>query len=77
ICSALRAAGVGADRAYEGKSMKSQMKAADRSGARIAIIIGDDERTTNTAIIRTMDDGSQQSAQRDNLVARVRQALGR
>ncbi|MFM7083336.1 MAG: His/Gly/Thr/Pro-type tRNA ligase C-terminal domain-containing protein, partial [Actinomycetota bacterium] len=77
ICSALRAAGVGADRAYEGKSMKSQMKAADRSGARIAIIIGDDERTTNTAIIRTMDDGSQQSAQRDNLVASVRQALGR
>jgi len=77
ICSALRAAGIGADRAYEARSMKSQMKAADRSGARVAIIVGDDERTANTAIIRTMDDGTQQSAQRDNLVASVRQALGR
>jgi histidyl-tRNA synthetase len=77
ICSSLRAAGVGSDRAYDGKSMKAQMKAADRSGARLAIIIGDEERTTNTAIIRTMDAGTQQSVQRDDLVASVRQALGR
>jgi histidyl-tRNA synthetase len=77
VCAALRSAGIGADRAYEGRRMKAQMKAADRSGARLAVIIGDDELTSNTAIIRTMEGGSQQSVQRDDLVASVRQALGR
>ena len=77
LCAALRSAGIGADRAYEGRRMKAQMKAADRSGARLAVIIGDDELTSNTAIIRTMEGGSQQSVQRDDLVASVRQALGR
>jgi len=76
ICTELRAAGIGADRAYDAKSMKSQMKAADRSGARLALIIGDEERTTNAVIIRTMDEGSQQAVQRDELVANVRRALG-
>jgi histidyl-tRNA synthetase len=77
VCAALRSAGIGADRAYEGRRMKAQMKAADRSGARLAVIIGDDELTSNTAIIRTMEGGSQQSVQRDDLVASVRQALDR
>ena len=77
ICASLRAVGIGADRAYEGRRMKAQMKAADRSGAKLAVIIGDDELAANTAIIRTMEGGSQQSVQRDGLVAGVRQALGR
>ena len=75
ICADLRAAGVGADRAYEGRRMKAQMKAADRSGARLAVIIGDDEIAANTAVIRTMEGGSQQTVPRDELVASVRRAL--
>ena len=39
----LRQAGLSADRAFDGRSMKSQIKAADRSGARIALIVGDQE----------------------------------
>ncbi len=77
ICGLLRAAGIGSDRAYEQRSMKAQMKSADRSGAPLCIIIGDDERAANTAILRTMEGGSQQTVQRDDLVTRVRQALGR
>jgi histidyl-tRNA synthetase len=77
ICGQLRAAGIGADRAYEQRSMKAQMKSADRSGAPLCIIIGDDERTGNTAILRTMEGGSQQTVQRDDLVMQVRRALGR
>ena len=75
ICAALRAAGVGADRAYEARRMKAQMKSADRSGARLAVIIGDDELAANTAVIRTMEGGSQQTVPRDELVASVRRAL--
>ena len=42
--------GCAADRAFDGRSMKSQMKAADRSGAAVAVIIGDDELAAGTAI---------------------------
>ena len=38
----LRAAGLSADRRFGGGSMKAQMKAADRSGARFAVLVGDD-----------------------------------
>ena len=34
VCATLRNAGIGADRSYGGRSMKAQMKVADRSGAR-------------------------------------------
>jgi histidyl-tRNA synthetase len=77
ICAELRAAGFGADRAYDEKSMKSQMKSADRSGAKVAIIVGEDERTAGAAILRTMEDGLQQTVQRGDLVATVRRMLGR
>ena len=77
ICTQLRAAGIGSDRAYEQRSMKAQMKSADRSGAPLCIIIGEDELTANTAILRTMEGGSQQTVQRDDLVVQVRRMLGR
>ena len=36
----LRAAGFATDRAYDNRSMKSQMKVADKSGARLALLVG-------------------------------------
>ena len=77
LCAQLRSNGIGADRAYEDRSMKSQMKAADRSGARLALIVGQDEVVARTVMFRTMESGSQQSVPRDEIVARVRAALGR
>ena len=50
----LRAAGLRADRAYENRSMKSQMKVADRSGAAVAVIIGSNELEAGTAVIRPL-----------------------
>ena len=38
--SSCAAAGLAADRAVDGRSTKAQMKAADRSGARLALIVG-------------------------------------
>lgn len=54
ITDELRGAGISADRAYEGRSMKSQMKAADRSGAQVAVIIGSDELAAGTAVVRPL-----------------------
>ncbi len=76
ICAELRARGVRVDRAWDGRSMKAQMKSADRSGARIVVIIGADEATANTAILRTMDDGSQRPVARQAVCDEVRAALG-
>lgn len=55
----LRAAGMSADRGYDNRSMKAQMKLANRSGARFAVILGEDEIASDTAVVkplRTNDD---------------------
>ncbi len=54
----LRAAGISADRAYGGRSMKAQMKAANRSEAAIAVIVGEDEISAGTVSVRTMRSAS-------------------
>ncbi len=54
ICESLRGVGLGADRAYGGRSMKAQMKLADRSGATYAVIIGDDEIASGEATLRDL-----------------------
>ena len=43
-----------ADRAFDDRSMKAQMKLANRSGAAVAVIIGERERTDATVIVRPM-----------------------
>ncbi|MEJ5254661.1 MAG: histidine--tRNA ligase [Acidimicrobiales bacterium] len=50
----LRRAGISADRAFDQRSMKSQMKLADRSGARWAVIIGEDEVASGSVTLRDL-----------------------
>ncbi len=54
ITTALRSLGIGADRAFENRSMKSQMKGADRSGATFAVIIGSNELEAGTVVVRPL-----------------------
>ena len=67
LTDALRSAGVAADRAFENRSMKAQMKAADRSGARLAVIVGSDERDAGEVTVRDLrgDTGQARVARRD------------
>ncbi|MET0726666.1 MAG: histidine--tRNA ligase [Acidimicrobiales bacterium] len=67
----LRTAGLSTDRAFDGRSMKSQMKSAAKSGARVAVIIGEDERAAGTATVRDLAAGEQTSVPVDGLVAAV------
>jgi len=71
----LRLAGLRTDRAFEGRSMKSQMKAAGRSGARVAVIVGDDEVAGDTATVRDLAHGEQDVVPRDQVVARARKIV--
>ena len=65
-----------ADRAFDGRSMKSQMKSADRSGARVAVIIGSDEAAAGTCTVRNLADSEQSVVARSGLVARIGAILG-
>jgi histidyl-tRNA synthetase len=47
-------AGIRAERAYENRSMKAQMKVADRSGAAIALIVGADEAAAGIVTVRPL-----------------------
>jgi len=72
----LRRAGHSVDRGYGGRSMKAQMKAADRSGAVIALIVGDDERSSDTVTVRFLrGDIPQETWPRGEVVARIPNAL--
>ncbi len=71
----LRAAGVACDRAFDNRSMKAQFRAADRSGARVALVVGDQERADGTVTVRDLAGGDQQVVDRADVVAHVRKRL--
>ncbi len=76
VCNTLRAAGIGADRSYGGRSMKAQMKVADRSGAPFAAIIGEDEVASGEVTLRDLrGESGQERIPLDALVAAVHQRL--
>jgi histidyl-tRNA synthetase len=77
ICTELRSAGVRVDRAYENRSMKSQMKAADRSGAAYAVIVGSNELEAGTVVVRPLRaaESSQASIPRTDLIDHLKKAL--
>jgi histidyl-tRNA synthetase len=76
----LRRAGLVALRAYDGRSPKSQMKQADKSGARFAVIIGDEELANGVVTVRPLRregdrEGEQETVKRQELVTRLREGL--
>ncbi len=44
---------------YDGKSLKSQMRRADKLGARFSLVIGENEVTSGKAAVKRMEDGTQ------------------
>ncbi len=76
LTAELRRQSIRADRAFDGRSPKSQFKAADRSGARVALVIGPDEAAAGTVGIRPLrSGGDQQTVPRAGMSAAVRDAL--
>ena len=71
----LRAAGLRVDRAFDGRSMKSQMKAAGRSGARVALIVGEQEVADGTVTVRDLVDAEQVPVARAELIAHVKKVV--
>jgi histidyl-tRNA synthetase len=77
VTAELRRAGLRADRAFDGRSMKSQIKSADRSGALVALVIGPQELETGEVGLRPLrlDDVEQRRVARAGIVAELRAFL--
>ena len=76
VTSELRRAGMRCDRAFDGRSMKAQLRAADRSGATAAVIIGEEELAAGTAVVKILRGGQgQEAVARSELARAVRAVL--
>jgi histidyl-tRNA synthetase len=58
LLSQLRDAGIKCDMAYGDRGLKGAMKAADKSGATYALVIGDDEIASGTCELKIMSSGN-------------------
>lgn len=67
----LRGAGISVLQDYEGRSMKSQLKSADKSGSRWAVIVGEDELAAGTVTLRDLKGSSQEQIALDALLGRI------
>ncbi|WP_305094885.1 histidine--tRNA ligase [Prescottella sp. R16] len=71
IAHALRAAGIRVDMVYGDRGVKGSMKAADRSGARFALVLGDQDLEAGTIGVKNLADGEQVSVPLADVVART------
>ena len=67
LATSLRSRGLRADRTFGGGSMKSQMKRADRSGARYVLVLGEDEINKGIVSLRDMTESKQEEISRNDI----------
>jgi len=68
----LAASGVRADTDYEGRSLKSQFRRADRSGAKVVLVLGEEERRRGAVGYRDMAKGIQEEIPAEEAMRRLR-----
>jgi len=75
LCAELRAAGLSVDRGFDGRSMKAQLKAADRSGAKVACIVGEEDLASGLVTVRVLrgEAHGQEKVARGAVAARVQE----
>ncbi|MFJ7134952.1 histidine--tRNA ligase [Streptomyces fungicidicus] len=72
----LRKNGVAADFAYGGKGLKAAMKAANRSGARYALVLGERDLAEGVVQLKDMESGEQTAVGVNEIVAELESRLG-
>jgi len=66
--------GIRAEADYDGRSLKSQFRRADRSGAKVVVVLGEEEARRGTVVYRDMAQGTQEEIPMDEATRRL---LGR
>lgn len=67
----LRLRGISAERDYQGRKMKAQMKSADRLQVRFTAILGDDELARGEIALKNMETGEQKFVKLDQLADEI------
>ncbi|OPZ88801.1 MAG: Histidine--tRNA ligase [Firmicutes bacterium ADurb.Bin419] len=68
----IREAGFSAETDLMGKSVKAQMKYADKLGAVYSVVIGDNEVESNKAVLKNMQTGETKDISMDTLIERLK-----
>ena len=71
VLAEFRRAGLRADMAYGDRGMKGAFKAADRSGAAVTLVVGENELASGTVVVKTMSTGEQTPVPLDSVVPHV------
>ena len=74
LAARLRQEGISAASTVGGKSLKAQLRQANSTGVRYAIIIGEDEIKSGTATVRDMTDSSQKTVPSGDLPAILKES---
>ncbi|MBO0854773.1 MAG: histidine--tRNA ligase [Nocardia sp.] len=75
LAAELRAAGIRVDLAYGGRGVKGAMKAADRSGAAFALVLGDRDLANEQVGLKDLSTGDQRQIALTEVVSQVAQEL--
>ncbi|MGW8850260.1 histidine--tRNA ligase [Streptomyces sp. JH002] len=76
LVTTVRRAGIAADLAYGGKGLKAAMKAANRSGARYALVAGERDLAEGVIQLKDLASGEQRPVPADALVSELTRLLG-
>jgi histidyl-tRNA synthetase len=68
---ALRRAGLSGDMDFEARSVKAQMRSANKTGARYALFIGPEEAQKGAVKLKDMKDGAEQTVSLDEAVRKL------
>lgn len=75
LVASLRRDGIATDLSYGDRGLKGAMKAADRSGARFAAVLGDRDLEAGAVQCKDLRSGGQESVPLDRLADHVRKAI--
>ena len=75
VVAGLRRAGVGADLAVDGRGLKGAMKAADRSGARYALVLGERDLAADVVQVKDLSTGEQSAVPLADVVTHLQEKL--
>lgn len=76
VMAALRSAGATCEADLAGRSAKGQFRQADRSGAALAVVCGDDEAARGVVRVKDMTSGNEEEIPREGLAGRLLERIG-
>jgi histidyl-tRNA synthetase len=77
LVNQLHREGIRAELDYEGKSLKSQMRRADKLNARYVLILGEEELRKGTAVLRNMKTKSQEEIPMQGILGTLQEKVRR